>query len=437
MTTAERIIKHRAYWSLVLLLWSGIVALSIHWNITALEEHAFMMGRERGKNLFKAVILTRKWNAEHGPIYAPVTEKTPPNPYLDLPHRDFTTPFGQEMTAVNPAYMTRQLSEMAKEEGTYFHLTSLRPIRPANSADDWEREALESFQKGEKERTAIIKTAEKRLFRYMAPLKVEPLCLPCHARQGYKVGDIRGGLSVNIDAEKVFRSLEEQERFIYAVHAIAWVVVSLLLLTFLNATRRHTLMLEGIGSARQKDIKHHRAQVEEDSRELHDLITRDTVTGVHTAEHFRQLSSVLWNNALSNRSEVSLFLLEVDAFSDYCDNYGALEGDILLKQVASAITRIVTDKGTIIARYGNASFAIMMVGQDANEALDLALKIQGAVNGLDIPHETSENSRLVTITGTVTTTRPQHGDSLAEFVRTIRRCLTEGARKGRNHIYRC
>ncbi|MBS0347592.1 MAG: DUF3365 domain-containing protein [Proteobacteria bacterium] len=31
----------------------------------------------------------------------------------------------------------------------------------------------------------------------MAPLKVEPSCLQCHGDQGYKVGDVRGGLSVS------------------------------------------------------------------------------------------------------------------------------------------------------------------------------------------------------------------------------------------------
>ena len=36
-----------------------------------------------------------------------------------------------------------------------------------------------------------------RQLRYMAPLKVQESCLGCHAKQGYQVGDIRGGLSVS------------------------------------------------------------------------------------------------------------------------------------------------------------------------------------------------------------------------------------------------
>ncbi|MGI9132680.1 MAG: ATP-binding protein, partial [Rhodoferax sp.] len=33
--------------------------------------------------------------------------------------------------------------------------------------------------------------------RYMAPLMVEKPCLRCHASQGYKVGDVRGGISIS------------------------------------------------------------------------------------------------------------------------------------------------------------------------------------------------------------------------------------------------
>ena len=36
----------------------------------------------------------------------------------------------------------------------------------------------------------------EKVYRYMAPLFVEQGCLKCHAVQGYKLGDIRGGISV-------------------------------------------------------------------------------------------------------------------------------------------------------------------------------------------------------------------------------------------------
>jgi hypothetical protein len=66
----------------------------------------------------------------------PVSDVTQPNPYLKHPKRDLLTTDGMQLTMVNPAYMTRQLAEIAEQaDGVKFHITSLKTIRPANAAD--------------------------------------------------------------------------------------------------------------------------------------------------------------------------------------------------------------------------------------------------------------------------------------------------------------
>jgi len=92
------------------------------------------------------------------------------------------------LTKVNPAYMTRQISEIARNKnGVLYHITSLNPIRPENKPDSWEHLALESFELGIPEIFELIRTDTLMAFRYMAPLLVEPACLKCHAKQGYSL----------------------------------------------------------------------------------------------------------------------------------------------------------------------------------------------------------------------------------------------------------
>ena len=70
--------------------------------------------------------------------------------------------------------MTRQNAEINKAENDLqFHITSLKPIRPANKADDWERKALESFESGKREILELIKNDTVSQYRYMAPLMLE------------------------------------------------------------------------------------------------------------------------------------------------------------------------------------------------------------------------------------------------------------------------
>ena len=168
------------------------------------EEHLFITARA----FFQEIILSRKWNSTHGGVYVPVTPENLPNPYLKDPNRDVTTIDGLRLTKINPAYMTRQVSELAQTDNrnVQFHITSLKPIRPENTPTDWEEKWLVSFENGMKEQGVIVKQNDFLLFRYMAPLVVTPECMKCHARQGYKVGDIRGGISVSIRSDNHTRA---------------------------------------------------------------------------------------------------------------------------------------------------------------------------------------------------------------------------------------
>ena len=113
-----------------------------------IEEGIETLARERGSVLFRLVELTRDWNAQHGGVYVRVTENTQPNPYLEHPKRDLETVDGVRLTMVNPAFMTRQIAEIAEAaDGVKYHITSLKPIRPANAADPWEAAALAGFEK--------------------------------------------------------------------------------------------------------------------------------------------------------------------------------------------------------------------------------------------------------------------------------------------------
>ena len=67
------------------------------------------MARSEARIAYNKDLVYRRWNASHGGVYVPVSDQTPPNPYLDVPEREITTPSGRLLTLVKPAYMTRQV----------------------------------------------------------------------------------------------------------------------------------------------------------------------------------------------------------------------------------------------------------------------------------------------------------------------------------------
>ncbi len=180
---------------------------------------------ETARSFFQNIVLTRYWNALHGGLYAPVTVNTRPNLFLDVPNRDITTKSGRKLTLINPAYMTRQIAEIASEkDNVQFHITSLKPIRPANAPNLWERMALERFKEKDDEHYAFVTNKGKKYFNYMAPLWTESPCLKCHEKQGYKQGDLRGGIRVSIPAENILFEQNRTEKVLFVSFFGIWLL---------------------------------------------------------------------------------------------------------------------------------------------------------------------------------------------------------------------
>ncbi len=181
-------------------LWTIAVGASWLWSLHVGRQEALRSARAAARDSYNKDVVYRRWAAGHGGVYVPVSENTPPNPYLaHVPERDIETPSGRRLTLVNPAYMTRQVYELGREQyGLRGHITSLKPLRKENAPDTWEAEALTAFERGEQEVSSVALIDGEPFLRLMRPMITEQSCLGCHAEQGYRVGDIRGGISVSV-----------------------------------------------------------------------------------------------------------------------------------------------------------------------------------------------------------------------------------------------
>lgn len=245
----DTFIRRPEWWPLLILFWALVTGASYAWHIHELEHHAYTMAAMRGRLVFEMIETTRLWAANHGGVYAPVTAANPPNPWLDVPEKVITTPSGVALTKINPAYMTRQLGELIGEERDMrIHLTSLKPINPGNLPDPWERESLQGFEKDRAERISIVGAGGTANFRYMAPLEVKLACLGCHETQGYRLGDVRGGISVTFPASYIYLIIDPQKRDFMIIHAAVFIIFALLAWASLLVTRRDLRALDAVRS---------------------------------------------------------------------------------------------------------------------------------------------------------------------------------------------
>lgn len=263
------------------LFWTLMIGISFGVQIQEKWKTILRIGEYQAEAAYKKDIIYRRWATAHGGVYVPVTKETLPNPYLaHIPERDITTPSGRKLTLINPAYMTRQVHELgARDYGMKGHITSLNPIRPQNNPDPWEIQALKRFEKGEHSVLEINPINGEPHLRFMHVMVTEKKCLKCHQAQGYKVGDIRGGIGES-QPMKMLIDVFLRDRWITLVtHLVLWLIGILFIATgFILLSRRITLQAQLSDALEQAQ----RAAAEE--AEKLTVILRSIAEGVVTTD---------------------------------------------------------------------------------------------------------------------------------------------------------
>ena len=210
-----------AFFFFVGTVWLAIIAYSLFRTWGDEEKTILRLAHTEAESSFSKDLIYRLWATMHGGVYVPKTDQTPPNPYLaHVPDRDVVTTTGKQLTLMNPAYMTRQVYELAFNRfGFRSHLTSLKPHRPENAPDAWESEALLQLKGGAAFVDTVTQIDNRPAMRFMRPMFTEQGCLKCHQDQGYKVGDIRGGISVTVDLTPYYAEIKPHLRMISINHA--------------------------------------------------------------------------------------------------------------------------------------------------------------------------------------------------------------------------
>lgn len=212
--------------TLVVLAWCVVVSASLGWNLYNTWNSARDLATREARTHFNKDQAFRYWASRHGGVYVEVDERTPPNPALaHVPERDLTTPSGRHLTLMNPAYMMRQvMNDYGDTYGVRGRITSLKPVNPDNAPDAWETQALRRFEVGEREVFEVADKDGTPYLRLMHAMPTEQSCLKCHGHQGYKVGDVRGGVGVAVPLEPYFSAARANIRAQGVSHGLIWLV---------------------------------------------------------------------------------------------------------------------------------------------------------------------------------------------------------------------
>ena len=296
----------------------------------------------RAVTMLERDILYRNWVASHGGVYVPVSEVSPPNPHLEfLPERDIETTDGRQLTLINPSYMTRLAFEQDNRiSETTSKITSLKCLNPDNAPDPWESSALQKLEQGGDLISEIVDVEGQPFVRALRPFYIESVCLKCHAGQGYKLGDVRGGLSISIPFESFLAGHWQHNLVSIVLFGLLWLVG--LAGVILLGRKLYAQTCSAIESERLRDHA---------EMSLDYLSYYDRRTNLPNRFKFEKHLHEIFTQVKTSGDSVAVTILEIRNYKQIVDNFDHPISDLLFKLMAERVVALLAPEDSV-ARFG-------------------------------------------------------------------------------------
>lgn len=172
---------------------------------------------------------------------------------------------------------------------------------------------------------------------------------------------------------------------------------------------------------------------EENIRTISRLSHTDSLTNTYNRQLFDELFVNMFNRARRGNEALAVYMIDIDHFKKYNDNYGHIAGDRALKQVAEVIRGSARRASDLVFRYGGEEFCVVSSGVSSNDALFIAEAIIDGVRDLKTTHTSSEHGQLTVSIGLI------HARGLDSFdteslLKRADRALYTAKRRGRDRI---
>lgn len=391
------------------------IGVGVYTGVYSLTERLLMRAIEReGRDYVQVIAATRRWNEAHDGVYVPKgpgVESTPQLLSIGM-DPDLSTVDGRTLTLRTHAVMTREISELvSKKTGVSFHLTSLRPVNQKNAPDEWERARLEEFEKpgALHEASLLLEGPEGARYRFMTALPVEAACMACHRNQDYRVGDVRGAVSLTVPITELRRDLRSSAQAIGLVSAAAMALV--LLVMYLVTAR----VARRLGAA---------------EKSLESLAATDEGTGLFNRRETLACLSRQFEHWRRDSEVFSIVLLDLDLFKAINDTHGHVFGDLVLANLSKSFVSVLRPYD-ILGRIGGEEFLVIVPATGEEAAARLGERLREAAQ--QTPVQDGTRSANVTVSAGVTAVRPEDTRP-EELMRRADRALYKAKAAGRNRV---
>lgn len=205
-----------------------------------------------------------------------------------------------------------------------------------------------------------------------------------------------------------------------------------------RASEFNRSMLNGIKNQLEieRSLRRQKQQAER-AEELRLLSETDELTQLLNRRSFNTLSQKYLTDAIDNRSNFGLIMLDVDFFKQYNDHYGHLAGDECLKMISEILKEGGDDesKAFLPSRFGGDEFIIIVRNRTNEEVREYMERIVTEVRGRNVEHCKSLITNHVTVTLGAINCVPERRQTVMDVIQLADDALYEAKRGGKDRAY--
>ena len=163
------------------------------------------------------------------------------------------------------------------------------------------------------------------------------------------------------------------------------------------------------------------------------LSLTDQLTELPNRRYFDDRINMEWRQAIRERTQISLLLIDIDRFKNINDAYGHQNGDIVLKILSGILKKSLKRPGDFSARWGGEEFIILMPNTSLEGAFEIAEKIRTDIEKEDIFLENGKRINTTVSIG-VNSYSPEKTCSVQAFISDTDKALYTAKDAGRNKV---
>ena len=162
---------------------------------------------------------------------------------------------------------------------------------------------------------------------------------------------------------------------------------------------------------------------------IEELGLQDPLTGIANRRGFDSRIHLEWLRAIRDKISLSLAIADIDHFKAYNDNYGHVQGDVLLRALAKQFVLMLKRPADFVSRWGGEEFAILLPNTTLQGAAAHSEDIRNSVQQMIIP-----NLPSATVSIGVASITPTLNSSIEDFFNMADKALYQAKNSGRNKV---